>query len=68
MLKKLRATRCPLCGNELGAMIDQRWVPMPLDEYREHAERELTTARLRPDTCVACGTPKSPPLAQAAIA
>jgi hypothetical protein len=49
-------------------MIEQRWVPMPLDEYREHAERELTSARMRPDTCVACGTSKSSSLGAAAAA
>ncbi|HTS20206.1 MAG TPA: hypothetical protein VMN79_00210 [Casimicrobiaceae bacterium] len=60
MPKRLRATSCPLCGHELGALVDDQWMPLPLDEYRERAEQELTKARGRADTCVVCGTPKPP--------
>ena len=28
MLKTLRATSCPLCGRELGALIGEEWVAM----------------------------------------
>ena len=64
---RVRATSCPLCGHELGALIDEEWVPMPLDEYREHAEQKLK-ARARADTCVACGTPKVARTSQALAA
>jgi hypothetical protein len=68
MLKKFRATSCPLCGHELGALIGEEWVAMPLDEYREHAEPELSKARTRTDTCVACGTPEALRTGQALVA
>ena len=68
MLKRLRATSCPLCGRELRALIGEEWVAMPLDEYREHAALELGKARSRTDTCVACGTAKGPRTGQALAA
>ena len=55
MSQGVRQTSCPLCGNELGAMIDEQWVPMPLDEYRDHVAMHLARAKRLPHTCVACG-------------
>ena len=63
MTKGLRQTSCPLCRNALGAMIGGQWVPMPLDEYREHVAGQLSRAKGLPQTCVACGMP--PPLGKA---
>ena len=57
MRNQARATTCPLCGTPLGAIIDTRWVAMPLDEYRDYALTRLDpnrAARLSPDTCIGC--------------
>ena len=54
-----RATTCPLCGAQLGATVEGQWVPMALDEYREHAALRLIpnpAAMAAPDSCVACGS------------
>ena len=53
-----RATTCPLCGAQLGATVEGQWVPMALDEYREHLALRLIpnpAAMAAPDSCVACG-------------
>jgi len=55
MTKGPRHTSCPLCGSELGVVIDEQWVPMPLDEYRDHIAMHLRAARTLPQACVACG-------------
>ncbi len=54
-----RATRCPLCSAQLGATVEGQWVPMALDDYREHAALRLNpnpAAMAAPDSCVACGS------------
>jgi hypothetical protein len=59
MLKRQRTTSCPLCGTRLGATVDDQWVPMTLDEYREHASMQWVpdpTAKAAPESCVACGS------------
>jgi hypothetical protein len=55
MNKGPRNTNCPLCGAQLGVTIDGQWVPMPLDEYRDHIAMRLRATRPLPHACVACG-------------
>ena len=59
MLQGERKTTCPLCGAQLGATIEDQWVPMALDEYREYAAMRLPpnpTVMAAPESCVACGS------------
>ena len=59
MLQGERATKCPLCHAQLGATVEGQWVPMALDEYREHAALRLIpnpAAMAAPGSCVACGS------------
>jgi hypothetical protein len=64
MLKRQRTTSCPLCGTHLGATVGDQWVPMALDEYREHASMQWVpdpTAKAAPESCVACGSSRQKP-------
>jgi hypothetical protein len=59
MRSRTRSTICPLCGTQLGATVEDQWVPMALDEYREHARLRLIPRSLRtaaPESCIACAS------------
>jgi hypothetical protein len=59
MLSRPRSTICPLCGTQLGVTVENQWVPMALDEYREHARLCLIPGSIRtaaPESCIACGS------------
>ena len=47
---------CPSCGERLGVMMDGKWVPMTLDEYRQlWVGARLNSAAARANRCRICG-------------